>query len=341
MHDGMRRLLIDRLLTERKIVTFNELMSVLQASAPTVKRDLRFMREVLGAPIIYSRAAGGYSYDPAGRTRKTHTSTVGVSAGRGAFRKTWYSPQELYILVKTADLLAELSKDESSALYKDLEPLRSRVISLLTLGGKLPMDLLPHIKIVDEFSDGLNGEPESFATVGAALSAKCRLQIHYEKPKSQASVREISPLRLVHYRNRWYVDAFCHTAEEFRTFAIENIKHAELLMTPAKICSAREISANLDSSYGLFRGFDVKQAVIRFDEEAAVYIRRQTWHPKQRLAHEAGGGCRLTLPYADPTELVGEIMRWGSHAQVVEPAELRETVRERLQETLNQYQSKE
>ena len=55
MRDSMRRLLIDRLLTERKIVTFEELTTLLKASAPTVKRDLRYMREILGAPIVYSR----------------------------------------------------------------------------------------------------------------------------------------------------------------------------------------------------------------------------------------------------------------------------------------------
>lgn len=64
MRDSMRRLLIDRLLTERKIVTFEELTTLLKASAPTVKRDLRYMREILGAPIVYSRVLGGYSYDP-------------------------------------------------------------------------------------------------------------------------------------------------------------------------------------------------------------------------------------------------------------------------------------
>lgn len=54
-----------------------------------------------------------------------------------------------------------------------------------------------------------------------------------------------------------------------------------------------------------------------------------------------GSSLRVTVPYSDPTELVGEIMRWGNHVTVVEPKELRETVRESLQATLKQYQSEE
>ena len=60
MKDNVRRLIIDRLLSEKKVVSFEELQNVLQVSAPTVKRDLRYMRDMLKAPIVYSRSRGGY-----------------------------------------------------------------------------------------------------------------------------------------------------------------------------------------------------------------------------------------------------------------------------------------
>ena len=63
MKSSMRRLIIDRLLSEKGLVPFDEITSVLQVSAPTVKRDLRYMREQLGAPIRYSKQRGGYFYD--------------------------------------------------------------------------------------------------------------------------------------------------------------------------------------------------------------------------------------------------------------------------------------
>lgn len=340
MRDAMRRLVIDRLLTERKIVTFEELTAVLKASAPTVKRDLRFMREVLGAPIVYSRVMGGYSYDPGSKNKMRANGTLPAS---GMGRKTWYSPQELYVLVKTSNLLTELAKDDTSAIYQDLEPLRARVLSVMNVGGTLPSQFMPYIKIIDESSEGLHGEPDTFASVGAALSSHRRLQILYEnrsRQDSKSSIREISPLRLVHYRNRWYVDAYCHTASEFRTFAIENIRRAEILTKRAQSFRPKEIADNLDASYGIFRGKDLKEAVLLFDREVASYIRRQVWHPKQRMVSQ-GNSVRVTIPYSNPTELVGEIMRWGKHVSVVSPDDLRKKVHEALQETLQQYQSEE
>ena len=60
MKSSMRRLIIDRLLSEKGLVTFAEIQSVLQVSSPTIKRDLHYMREQLGAPIRYSKMRGGY-----------------------------------------------------------------------------------------------------------------------------------------------------------------------------------------------------------------------------------------------------------------------------------------
>ena len=34
----------------------------------------------------------------------------------------------------------------------------------------------------------------------------------------------------------------------------------------------------------------------------------------------------LLVPYSDPTEIVGEILRWGSRVEVLEPQDLRDQV---------------
>ena len=54
-----------------------------------------------------------------------------------------------------------------------------------------------------------------------------------------------------------------------------------------------------------------------------------------------GDNLRVVVPYANSTELLGEIMRWANHVIVESPAELREEVRNRLQETLQRYQDAE
>lgn len=331
MHDNVRRLMIDRMLSEKEVVSFEELRNVLQVSAPTLKRDIRYMREELNAPIRYSRSKGGYMYDVV----KRH----GSLAAKSMFavrHKEWYSAQELYVLVKTIDLLGLLGMDESSAIYKQIEPLRSRVGSLLCLNGTSPKELLSRVKVIDHSI--LHAEPQAFLTLGVALCEHKRVHIaYYNRTRKSDSFREISPLRLVHYRNHWYLDAYCHATNAMRTFMVENVRRVVLLPRPAKRLAIKEVEAALDSSYGMFSSGELKTAILRFDEEAAPFMRREVWHPKQKLVAAANNGVRLSVPYTNSTELIGTILRWGNHVEVESPEELRREVRECLKKTLSLY----
>ena len=53
---------IDRLLRSRIAPNKQKLLTVLEVSEPTLKRDLEYMRSRLGAPIAWNRQTGSYSY---------------------------------------------------------------------------------------------------------------------------------------------------------------------------------------------------------------------------------------------------------------------------------------
>lgn len=157
----------------------------------------------------------------------------------------------------------------------------------------------------------IHGEPETFLTIGSALFEHKRVQIsYYSRTRRAESFREISAQRLVHYRNYWYVDAFCHATNALRTFAIDNIRRVIVLGTTAKRVPLHTIEYNLDQSYGLFMSGDPKLAVLRFDAEASALSQardvaseadtRGAWRrggPDGSL-HEPDGTHRRHLPLA-------------------------------------------
>ena len=164
MKSSTRRLIIDRLLAERGVVPFELFEEVLRVSAPTIKRDLRYMREELGAPIQFSKARGGYCYaeSPDADEHKTVPALRAKRASQSRtfdpFRRTkdrtvklrskqWYSSDELFVLTSTYDLLGQLEADGSSALAKELSPLRARVMDLFNLGGTSPVSYT-HLRAV-------------------------------------------------------------------------------------------------------------------------------------------------------------------------------------------------
>jgi len=91
-----------------------------------------------------------------------------------------------------------------------------------------------------------------------------------------------------------------------------------------------ELDAVLGSGYGIFSGKEVQWAELRFTPERARWVAAESWHPKQEGWFEPDGSYLLRLPYADPRELVMDVMRHVPDVDVVGPAALREAVIEKL-----------
>ncbi|NKB15852.1 MAG: WYL domain-containing protein, partial [Sphingomonadales bacterium] len=81
--------------------------------------------------------------------------------------------------------------------------------------------------------------------------------------------REISPQRLVHYRENWYCDAWCHLRQDVRSFAVDAIQSAQLLDQKAKSVPDRELDEVLAAGYGIFSGRKTVWAKLRFTPERA------------------------------------------------------------------------
>jgi predicted DNA-binding transcriptional regulator YafY len=160
---------------------------------------------------------------------------------------------------------------------------------------------------------------------------------HYNRKDDRETEREVSPQRLVHYRDNWYLDAYCHLREDLRSFAVDAIRDARLLDERAKEVAASELDEYLGSGYGIFAGRKVEWATLKFTPEAARWVSAQNWHPKQRSRVDKDGSYVLEVPYAEDRELVMEILKYGADVEVVGPTALRTRVREALTQAAGRY----
>jgi predicted DNA-binding transcriptional regulator YafY len=174
--------------------------------------------------------------------------------------------------------------------------------------------------------------------MGEALLRRRRLHMRYlTRARGSVSEREVSPQRLVHYRNTWYLDAWCHRREQLLRFALDAVQEARVLDARAKDVALRQVQAEMDGGYGIFAGGTRREALLRFSPQAAPWISREEWHPEQQGRLLADGSWELRLPYVDETELVMDLLRQGAQVQVLAPASLRNAVRQRLAAALAAY----
>lgn len=313
---------IETLIRARGHVSFKTLLDELEVSPATLKRDLEYLRSRLGAPIEYDRELNGYRF--------------GSSAYAGPKHELpglWFDEAELYSLLMAQQLLAGLDSD--GLLSRHLQPLLDRIHELLKSGagdgGEMAAErLMKRVKIVSALRRPVPSR--FFERVSTALLARQRLQLRYlTRARREVGDREVSPQRLVHYRNTWYLDAWCHRVDALRRFALDAIEEATVLAhKPARDVAMKKVQDAMDEGYGIYAGGTQRRAVLRFDVQAAQWASREEWHPAQKGRWLDDGRFELSLPYVDDTELVMDVLRQGAQVQVLSPPELVTAVRERL-----------
>ena len=70
--------------------------------------------------------------------------------------------------------------------------------------------------------------------------------------------------------------------------------------------------------------------MLRFSPETARWVSRETWHPDQHGEYDEAGHYLLRVPYSQDTELVMDILKYGSEVEVLAPPELRAKVVDRI-----------
>lgn len=135
---------------------------------------------------------------------------------------------------------------------------------------------------------------------------------------------------MVHYRDNWYLDGWCHLRDDLRSFSIDAIPRLELLTTAAKEVSDQTIEETVGVGYGIFNGAAKGWATLKFTPERARWVTKEVWHPQQEARTEPDGSLVLTFPYSDDRELVGDILRFGADVEVVGPAGLRSKVQKQF-----------
>ncbi len=252
---------IRRMLHGHRAVSFAEIMEQLGASRPTVFRDIAFLRNRIGLPIVHDRDSGVYRLDR--------------SAGRHEMPGMWFSAAEIHALLSMQSLLG--SFDSGGLLSEYVEPLRQRLIDMLGSADDSADEIGRRIRILSAAARPY--APQHFQHIAAALMERRRLNIEYSaRSKGDTSQREISPQRLTHYRDNWYLDAWCHLRDELRSFAVDAIKTVKTMDAVAREIPEAQLDAALGAGYGIFAGAEVQWA-MHLHPRTRPLCRRRTLAP--------------------------------------------------------------
>jgi predicted DNA-binding transcriptional regulator YafY len=322
--DGFDRIYdLHKLLKGRKTaLALNDILERMECSKATFHRIRRHMSDYLGAPIEFNRDQGGYRY------------MEGPDSGY-ELPGLWFNQQELYALLMIQSLLNNLS---ISLLQQELSPIKERIDRLLKKQSLDPELLHDRIRILGVATRQV--DDHIFLPLAEAVARSKPLTITYStRDSGVTSCRNISPLCMVNYRNNWYLDTWCHTRQDYRTFAMECIQSITDSKDTFQAIDSKTLDDYFNASYGIYAGDNIEWAVIEFTSDIANRVADELWHPQQKGELLADGRYRLSLPYNSdqPNELLMDIIRHGEAAKLIEPKSLQQQLIQRLQDSLSIY----
>jgi predicted DNA-binding transcriptional regulator YafY len=296
------------------------LMGELETSRATLKRDIRYMRDFMGAPIDFDRATNGYRY----RT----------DAGSFELPGLWLNESELFALLASERLLDQI---QPGLLAPYIGPLRGRIRSLLAQSGHSAERINERVRLQPFASR--RTDPERFGTLAGALLEGRVLDIrYYGRERDRESERRVHPQTLLRWRDNWYLVAHCEQAEGLRTFSLDGIREAWPREIPALVTEPRALDRFIGAAFGIFSGNATDWAVLRFSPRAARWVAGATWHPDQ-IGQWKGLAYELQVPYSDPREILRDILIFGPDVEVLAPAPLRALAAGQLRQAAEVYES--
>ena len=304
----------------RTPVPLEDLMARLECSRATLYRAVATLKDQLNAPISYDADRGGFLYE-----RSAQGDTYELPG-------LWFSAQELQALA----IMQRLLKDAGGGLLEEHLGALTKRLADLTKHQRLNLGEAPARLRFPAIAGRPSGE--MFGIVATATLQRRKLWLQYHaRSTDELTERTISPQRLVHYREGWYLDAWDDDKDALRSFAIDRIRRATVLEDAAYDVPESELDDHYASAYGIFGGKADKTAVLVFTAEHARWVADERWHPQQESRRLEDGRYELRIPYRESRELVMDVLRHGAGVEVVGPAELREQVQQELRAAMVRY----
>lgn len=246
---------------------------------------------------------------------------VRISNAEYLTRPLRLAPAEALALIVALRALAE------SAGPRQREPVDRALAKIETAAGERSSQAAA----VDVQLD--TGDPKIREAVDEALRDSRQLHLtYYVASRDETTERVADPLRLLFFEGRPYLEAWCHRARETRLFRVDSITAASVLDTPA--APPADVSL-LDVSQGAFRPDPSDPVAVLDLDPSARWV--ADYYPIEATSELEGGGQRVELRYADARWLQRLVMRLSGAAQVVEPRELADAIRQSAARSLANY----
>jgi predicted DNA-binding transcriptional regulator YafY len=309
---------IDACIRAGRYPTADILAAELEVSRRVVFMDREFMVNRLGAPIAFDHERGGWWYTC----------------------PTWTLPN---MMITEGELLAFFLSMEVSRRFigTGFEGALLSAVEKIGKGVKGPVSvdletLREHYSFAGPVLMSMN--EALLMDLHRAIRERRKVWMrYYTASRGEHRGRTVSPYHLHNHQGDWFLVGFDDYRNDFRSFLVPRIEEWRVLEAAFEPEEGFSIAKYMGDAFRTERGGQSFDVAIRFEEKQARYIRERTWHKNQRIEELKEGGLILRFKASGLGDVKRWVLQYGSQAEVLEPEELREAVREEVQRMAKKY----
>ena len=311
-----------RLIESRQGITLDELVEETGVDRRTVHRDLAAVQEA-GYPLLAEWQAGKKIYRFLTRTRQIAPITF------------------------TLDELVSLHLLRSLSAMLPPEPFGSEINALFSkIHAALPPRSAAHLERISRVAlprlQGVRdytGSAELLTDLRRALLFQYRVKFSYARSGKQSASYEVDPYTLVLAKGGLYLLGHAHNRAAIRLFAVERIDSLTVTRQRFEIPDEFNPEDCFSDAFGLVADQPM-QVKVRFDHQVAQSVAERIWRPGQAASISPDGSLLLSFEASGTLEILAWVLSYGSHAELLEPPELRRELRRHIKGMREFYRKK-
>ena len=181
---------------------------------------------------------------------------------------------------------------------------------------------------------------EYLKTIIDAMQQSKELAIDYQPFYGHRASYTIQPYAMKAYHQRWYVLGYIKELNAIRNIALDRL--LEMTITEETFSFPEDFNAEkyYENTVGIFVNDDLSPVKVKLKVYGyqIEYLRSLPLHKSQReTLSKYGEFCVFEYKLCLTPELSSQILAMGENVEVLEPIELREEIKRRLEENLTHY----
>lgn len=290
------------LLMEQKNITAKELAERFEVSTRTIYRDIDTLSEA-GIPIYANRGTGG-----------------GIR-----LMDDFVLNKSLLSEAEQNDILASL-QGLNAIQVPDVEPVLTKLAAIFGKNRTNWLDV--------DFSHWGGGiqEREKFLLLKAAILHQKVIAFDYYSTAGEKTCRTSEPLKLLFKGQDWYLYAFCRIRQDVRVFKIKRIKNLNVMQESFDRPIPETTCTEVENSY------PHKTVKLKLKLDASMAYRVFDEFEDGNTVQNEDGSFLVTIDFPIGGWLFGFLLSFGSEAEVLEPPEIRQAIKEQIQNLLKRYE---